>query len=57
MEEEVVYSLLSLLTKTTPITRIRPHLIRLSVVSILPKAAIHVKKAIRGGAFTFQRLF
>jgi hypothetical protein len=57
MEEEVVYSLLSLLTKTTPITRVRPHLIRLSVVSILPKAAVHVKKAIRGGAFTFQRLF
>jgi hypothetical protein len=37
--------------------RVRPHLLRLSIVRILPKAAGQVKKAIRGGAFTFQTLF
>jgi hypothetical protein len=39
------------------LTSIRPRLLRLSIVRILPKATIQVKKAIRGVVFTFQTLF
>jgi hypothetical protein len=53
MDEKVVHSLLPLFIKTTPMNPNAP----VVVVRILPKAAVQVKKAIRGEAFTFQTLF
>jgi hypothetical protein len=36
---------------------LKPSLLRLSTVRILPRAVAHKKKAMRGGAFTFRMLF
>jgi hypothetical protein len=35
----------------------KAHLLRLSIVRILPFAAVREEKAMQGGAFTFQILF
>ena len=48
-----VYHLLLLLLT---LAREKPHLLRLSTVRILPFATVDKKKAMRGGALTFQIL-
>jgi hypothetical protein len=44
------------LHKQHQLTRVRPCLLRLLIVRILPKDAVQVKKAVRGGALTFQKI-
>jgi hypothetical protein len=39
------------------LTRVRPCLLRLSIVRILSKAIVQTKKGKRGGALTFQTIF
>jgi len=57
MEEKIINSFLILLTKATSINQLKSRLLRLSTVRILPRVVAHKKKAMRGGAFTFQMLF
>jgi hypothetical protein len=47
----------SLFLQRPQIDKGKTHLLRLSIMRILPKAAIQVEKAIQGEAFTFQMLF
>jgi hypothetical protein len=57
MEEKMINSFLIFLTNATSINQLKPGLLRLSTIRILPKAVAHKKKAMYGGAFIFHMLF
>jgi hypothetical protein len=57
INEKVIYSCLILFPWATPIIRDKPCLLRFSTMRIVPIVVVHMKKAMCGGALTFQKLF
>jgi hypothetical protein len=57
IDKGVIYGLFVLFAKATPIDKSKKCLLGLSNVRILLKDTVHVKKAMWGGALTFQKKF
>jgi hypothetical protein len=57
VDGKMINSFLIFLIRQHQLARWKPCLLRLSTMRILPIAAVHKKKAMHGGALTFQILF